>query len=163
MVALDWRRILVAAALLACAASPVTGANQLPRCRQAAADYDPDQFLAVVERVAVVAGLYEQQTGNKIKLDVTPYHGMLEKARNAVRGTESPDDVLNLDSGWTIEFYEGGFLEPLDQIEPGLRVAQRGCRPAAIPISGMQQERFRTARGGVLMAIPPNCNAHVLA
>ncbi len=66
-----------------------------------------------------VSGLYEQQTGNKVNLDVTPYPGMLEKARNAVRGTESPDDVLNLDPGWTIEFYEGGFLAPLDQIEPG--------------------------------------------
>ena len=32
--------------------------------------------------------LYEKQTGNKVKLDVTPYGGMLEKARNAVRGAQ---------------------------------------------------------------------------
>ena len=51
--------------------------------------------------------LYEKQTGNKVKLDVTPYGGMLEKARNAVRGARSPYDLINLDTQWTIEFYEG--------------------------------------------------------
>jgi multiple sugar transport system substrate-binding protein len=45
-----------------------------------------------------VVKLYERQTGNAIKLDVTPFGGMLEKARNAVRGEESPYDILNLDA-----------------------------------------------------------------
>src|SRR5947209_13956441 len=54
--------------------------------------------------------LYEKQTGNKVKLDTTPYGGMLEKARNAVRSDKSPYDLINLDTQWTIEFYEGGFL-----------------------------------------------------
>jgi multiple sugar transport system substrate-binding protein len=108
-----------------------------------------------------VAGLYEQQTGNKINLDVTPYPGMLEKARNGVRGTESPDDVLNLDTGWTIEFYEGGFLVPLDQVEPGYAM------PAEVLTCGDSYfwnatKRYRERAGGALMAIPPNCNTHVL-
>jgi multiple sugar transport system substrate-binding protein len=108
-----------------------------------------------------VAGLYEQQTGNKINLDVTPYPGMLEKARNGVRGTESPDDVLNLDTGWTIEFYEGGFLVPLDQVEPGYTM------PPEVLTCGDSYfwnaaKRYREREGGVLMAIPPNCNTHVL-
>ena len=37
-----------------------------------------------------VVELYEQQTGNQIKLDMTPFGGMLEKARNAVRGRRAP-------------------------------------------------------------------------
>jgi multiple sugar transport system substrate-binding protein len=65
-----------------------------------------------------VVQLYEKQTGNRVKLDVTPFGGMLEKARNAVRGQESPYDILNLDTQWTIEFYEGGFLTPLTEIDP---------------------------------------------
>ena len=108
-----------------------------------------------------VAGLYEQQTGNKINLDVTPYPGMLEKARNAVRGTESPDDVLNLDSGWTIEFYEGGFLTPLDQVEPGYALP-KDVLTCGDSYFWNAAKRFRTSSGGVLMAIPPNCNTHVL-
>ena len=69
-----------------------------------------------------VVQLYEQQTGNRVKLDVTPFGGMLEKARNAVRGQESPYDILNLDTQWTIEFYEGGFLTPLSEIDPSFQL-----------------------------------------
>src|SRR5262245_731682 len=65
-----------------------------------------------------VVQLYEQQTRNRVALDVTPFGGMLEKARNAVRGSASPYDILNLDTQWTIEFYEGGFLRPLTEIDP---------------------------------------------
>src|SRR5215216_448910 len=45
-----------------------------------------------------VVQLYEKQTGNRVKLDVTPFGGVLEKARNAVRGQDSPYDILNLDT-----------------------------------------------------------------
>ena len=69
-----------------------------------------------------VVQLYEQQTGNRVKLDVTPFGGMLEKARNAVRGQESPYDILNLDTQWTIEFYEGVFLSPLTEIVSSLQL-----------------------------------------
>ena len=64
-------------------------------------------FEAVVE-------MYEAETGNVVNLDVTPYGGVLEKARNAVRDSESTYDLVNLDTQWTIEFYDGGFLTPLD-------------------------------------------------
>ena len=37
-----------------------------------------------------VVGTYEEQTGNKIKLDVTPFASILEKARNATRSGQSP-------------------------------------------------------------------------
>src|SRR6516164_5147164 len=52
-----------------------------------------------------VVALYEQQTGNKINLDTTPFGGMLEKARNAVRSGKSPYDLMFADTQWTIEFY----------------------------------------------------------
>ena len=101
--------------------------------------------------------LYEQQTGNKVKLDTTPYGGMLEKARNAVRGDKSPYDLVNLDTQWTIEFYEGGFLTPLKEIDPTfdlpkevLTYGDSGYWNAA--------KRWRTASGGKLMAWSPNGN-----
>ncbi len=106
--------------------------------------------------------LYSQQTGNKVDLDVTPYGGMLEKARNAVRGGTSPYDLLNLDGGWTIEFYEGGFLKPLNDIDAGFTV------PKELLSCGNTHywnaaKRFRTPDGGKLMGVPPNCNVHILA
>ncbi|MBI1776690.1 MAG: extracellular solute-binding protein [Proteobacteria bacterium] len=108
-----------------------------------------------------VVGRYEKETGNKVTLDVTPYNGMLEKARNAVRGSTSPYDLVNLDTQWTIEFYEGGFLKPLTEIEPGYAL------PPEVLTCGNShywnpQKRFRTPNGGQLMAVVPNCNTHVL-
>ena len=101
--------------------------------------------------------LYEKQTGNKVKLDTTPYGGMLEKARNAVRGEKSPYDLINLDTQWTIEFYEGGFLTPLKDIDPAfdlpkdvLTYGDSGYWNAA--------KRWRTPNGGKLMAWSPNGN-----
>ncbi|HTR58335.1 MAG TPA: extracellular solute-binding protein [Casimicrobiaceae bacterium] len=101
--------------------------------------------------------LYEKQTGNKVKLDTTPYNGVLEKARNAVRGDKSPYDLINLDTQWTIEFYEGGFLTPLKDIDPTfdlpkevLTYGDSGYWNAA--------KRWRTPSGGKLMAWSPNGN-----
>jgi multiple sugar transport system substrate-binding protein len=157
----DLSRVLFAAALFACATfRPVLAGTFLEVGKQ------PPITILIngspwLGGFQAVAGLYEQQTGNKINLDVTPYPGMLEKARNAVRGTESPEDILNLDSGWTIEFYEAGFLVSLDQVEPGYAM------PNEVLTCGDSYfwnpaKRYRVREGGALMAIPPNCNTHVL-
>ncbi|MEO8975504.1 MAG: extracellular solute-binding protein, partial [Casimicrobiaceae bacterium] len=104
-----------------------------------------------------VVELYEKQTGNKVKLDVTPYGGMLEKARNAVRGARSPYDLINLDTQWTIEFYEGNFLSPFKDIDPAFELPKEVL---AYGDSGYwnADRRFRTSQGGKLMAWPPNGN-----
>src|SRR5690348_6529706 len=65
-----------------------------------------------------VVDLYEKHTGNSVKLDVVPFVGILEKMRNAVRSGQSPYDLLMINSPWTVEFYEGGFLSPLKDIDP---------------------------------------------
>lgn len=108
-----------------------------------------------------VVQLYEQQTGNRVALDVTPYGGMLEKARNAVRAGNSPYDILNLDALWTIEFYEGGFLRPLAEVDPNFTL------PAEVLTFQDSnywnaQRRWRTREGGTLMGYSPNGNVHVL-
>lgn len=106
--------------------------------------------------------LYTKQTGNVVKLDVTPYNGVLEKARNAVRGATSPYDLLNIDGFWTIEFYEGGFLRPIKEVDPSFEL------PKEVLACGNNHywnaaKRWRTPDGGVLMGVPPNCNVHILA
>jgi len=104
-----------------------------------------------------VVDLYEKQTGNKVKLDTTPYGGMLEKARNAVRGAKSPYDLVNLDTQWTIEFYEGGFLAPYKDVDPAFEL------PKEVMLYGDSgywnaDKRWRTPQGGKLMAWSPNGN-----
>src|SRR5215510_7275803 len=75
-----------------------------------------------------VVGLYEEQTGNRIKLDVTPFAQILEKARNATRSGQSPYDLMTLDTQWTIEFYEGGFLTPLKEIDASFELPKEVLR-----------------------------------
>jgi multiple sugar transport system substrate-binding protein len=92
---------------------------------------------------------------------VTPFNGMREKARDAVRGSESTYDLVNIGTQWSIEFYEGGFLRPLTEIEPGFALP-----PEALSCGNSNYwnaaKCFRTPEGGVLMGVHPNCNTHVL-
>lgn len=108
-----------------------------------------------------VVGLYEQQTGNTVKLDTTPFGGMLEKARNAVRGGTSPYDIVFLDTQWTIEFYEGGFLAPLKQIDPSFDLPKEVL---SFGDSGWwnAQKRWRTQDGGRLMGYTVLGNVQLL-
>jgi len=108
-----------------------------------------------------VVGLYEQQTGNQIKLDTTPFGGMLEKARNAVRTGKSPYDLMMLDTQWTIEFYEGGFVSPLKEIDAAFDLPKEVM---SFGDSGYwnAQKRWRTADGGKLMAYTVLGNVQLL-
>jgi multiple sugar transport system substrate-binding protein len=95
--------------------------------------------------------LYEEQTGNKIKLDVNPFGGVLDKARNDVRGGGGTYDVVLLDTQWTIEMYEGGFLSPFKEIDPKFDMPSEVL---TYDDSGYwnEQKRWRTSKGGKLMA-----------
>ncbi|MCL4239594.1 MAG: extracellular solute-binding protein [Anaerolineae bacterium] len=61
---------------------------------------------------------YVETTGNDVKLNVTPFAGMLEKSRNAVQGSESEFDILNLNEQWYMQFYAGGLVTPIHDINP---------------------------------------------
>jgi multiple sugar transport system substrate-binding protein len=107
-----------------------------------------------------VVNLYEEQTGNTVELDVTPFGGMLEKARNAVRGSESPYDLVNLDTQWTIEFYKGGFLTPLQEVDPEFDLPPEVLRYGDSGYWNAEKE-WRTADGGTLMTYSPNGNVQL--
>ena len=88
---------------------------------------------------------------NKIKLDVNPFGGVLEKARNDLRGGGGAYDAVLLDTQWTIEMYEGGFLVPFQEIDPAFAPPKELL---TYDDSGYwnEQKRWRTAKGGKLMA-----------
>ncbi|MGV8985157.1 MAG: extracellular solute-binding protein [Cypionkella sp.] len=67
-------------------------------------------FQAVVDQ-------YVAETGNKVDLDINPFAGSLEKQRSAVRTEKSPFDILIMNAGFFVEFYKGGFMQPLADIE----------------------------------------------
>ena len=61
---------------------------------------------------------YEEETGNQVELNVTPFPGMLQKSRNAVTANESEFDLINLNEGWYTQFYDAGLVTPLLEIDP---------------------------------------------
>jgi multiple sugar transport system substrate-binding protein len=85
---------------------------------------------------------------------------MLEKARNAVRGKESPHDLINIDHGYTVEFYAAGFLTPIKEIDPSFQLD-----PQVITYDDClfwnEKTQWRD-RGGVLMGLPPQGNINIL-
>ena len=108
-----------------------------------------------------VVRLYEKQTGNKVNLEVTPFPGMLEKVRNAVRsGGTSPLDLVNINASNVVEFYAGGFLEPFTDIDPTFKVPKQvlGFDDAGCWDSKLQ---FRICSTGKLMGYAPNGNVEL--
>lgn len=65
---------------------------------------------------------YEKETGNKVNLDITPFPGMLQKSRNAVTAQTSEFDLINLNEEWYLQFYKGGLVTPLKQIDPNFKL-----------------------------------------
>jgi multiple sugar transport system substrate-binding protein len=108
-----------------------------------------------------VVQLYQQQTGNTVTLDITPFNGMLEKSRNAVRSGTSPYDVLNLNTAWSVEFYDGDFLVPLKSIDSAFDLPKEAFR---YDDSGYwsKTKRWRTSDQGELYGISPNGNVHLM-
>lgn len=69
-----------------------------------------------------LVALYQQQTGNKVNLAVTPFTGMLEKTRNATTAKESEFDIVNLNEAWYATFYAGKFVAPIQSIDPNFKL-----------------------------------------
>ena len=104
---------------------------------------------------------YEKATGNKVVLDVNPFAGSAEKQRASVRAKEGQFDLLVMNSSWLAEFYHGGFLTPLNDIDPAFR-----ADPQLVNYddTGYWDAKSRTnnSKTGVLYGIPLNGNIQVL-
>ncbi|MCS3431293.1 extracellular solute-binding protein [Klebsiella sp. BIGb0407] len=60
---------------------------------------------------------YNQETGNNVTIDAVPYGGLLDKIRSSVRAKDGVYDALMIDINWLGEFYNGGFLTPVNKID----------------------------------------------
>ncbi|WP_372571652.1 ABC transporter substrate-binding protein [Ruegeria jejuensis] len=109
-----------------------------------------------------VVELYEETTGNTIELDVNPFAGSLEKQRTAVRTDESPYDLLIMNAGFFVEFYKGGFMQPLTEIDPGFALSDDIYRFDDSVCWDAGAERVTCDGAGALMAVPVNPNILIL-
>jgi multiple sugar transport system substrate-binding protein len=66
--------------------------------------------------------LYQQQSGNKVQLQLFPFTGLLEKSLNAMTAGSKEFDIINLNEGWYMTFYDRGWMIPLKEIDPGFEL-----------------------------------------
>ena len=108
-----------------------------------------------------VVEAYEKKTGNKINLDVNPFAASGEKQRHSVRASQGQFDILVMNSTWLAEFYHGGFLTPLTEIDPKFRVDDQTFRYDDTGFWNPQTRRNDAASGSAY-GVPINGNIQVL-
>ncbi|MBY6116790.1 extracellular solute-binding protein [Mameliella alba] len=111
-------------------------------------------FQAVVE-------LYEETTGNTVDLDVNPFAGSLEKQRTAVRADESPFDILIMNAGFFTEFYSGGFMQPLQEIDASFALSE-DIYTFDDSVCWNAEAKTITCEGGALLTVPVNPNVLIM-
>lgn len=111
-------------------------------------------FQTVVEK-------YEKETGNTVNLDVNPFAGSLEKQRIAVRSDKSPFDILILNAGFFVEFYTGGFMQPLTDIDPEFALSE-DIYTFDDSVCWNAEAKTITCDGGDFLAVPVNPNVLIL-
>jgi multiple sugar transport system substrate-binding protein len=105
--------------------------------------------------------IYEKESANKVALDVNPFAGTLEKQRNSVRSKDGVFDLLLLNGLFFPEFYHGGFMVPVHELDPDFKL------DPAIPtfddtIFWDDKTRTTNPKTGKLMGVPINPNIPLL-
>jgi multiple sugar transport system substrate-binding protein len=103
---------------------------------------------------------YEKETGNKVNLDVNPFGGSLEKQRASVRAKDGMFDLLIMNGLYYQEMYHGGFLTPINDIDPKFRLDPQMI---AYDNTVFWDEATKTHDPkGKLMSVPVNGNIPLL-
>ncbi|MGY9032408.1 MAG: ABC transporter substrate-binding protein [Rhodobacterales bacterium] len=103
---------------------------------------------------------YEDETGNKINLDVTPFVGVLEKIRNSIR---APKGIYDIVPEWTSvmsSIMATGLIEPLTNIDPDFKLDEGLCKYQDTAYWDFEKRSFSNT--GELLGVPINGNVQVL-
>ena len=104
---------------------------------------------------------YEEETGNKVTLDVNPFGGALEKQRQSVRTENGTFDILVMNAIVLPEMFGGGFLTPLKEIDPSFEL-ETGVNTYYETTYWNTKTKNFEAKGGQLMGVPINGNIQLL-
>jgi len=104
--------------------------------------------------------LYTETTGIEVNLDVVPFNGLPVKGRQAITGPESEYDLINIHPYYAGEFYAGGFITPLKDIDPNFTFDPE-VGPLGGPIYWDEASQAMNPAGEII-AIPHTPNFQVL-
>ncbi|HEX3348503.1 MAG TPA: extracellular solute-binding protein [Acetobacteraceae bacterium] len=104
---------------------------------------------------------YVSETGNKVSMDVNSFEGLLQKSRDSVRAKDGAYDLLPLNGSFFVEFYYGGFMMPLQEIDASFKLD-----PNVFTFDDTvyfdPATRTMNAKTGKLMTVPINPNVPML-
>jgi multiple sugar transport system substrate-binding protein len=103
---------------------------------------------------------YEKESGNKVNLDVNPFGGSLEKQRASVRARDGQFDLLIMNGLYYQEMYHGGFLTPINDIDPAFRLDPQMIRYDNTVYWNAAAKSHDPS--GKLMSVPVNGNIPLL-
>jgi multiple sugar transport system substrate-binding protein len=147
-------------------ATVVAGGLALSACGPALAAQQSDITIVIhqspwFESFRQMVNLYTKETGNKVKLDVNPYSGMIDKERNSVRSPAGEFDVLIMNPLFYQEIYAGGFVTPFTDIDPNFKLD-----PAVITYGDTiywdAKTKAHDPKNGAVVAMPVNGNMNFL-
>lgn len=108
-----------------------------------------------------IVGLYEETTGNKVIIDTNARTSLMEKIRNSARASEAEFDLLAMNALTLPEFYYGGYVAPLTDIDPGFALESGVMTYGG---SGYWDDASKSfsADNGKLYGVPINGNIQLL-
>lgn len=106
------------------------------------------------------AAAYEKERGVKITFRPFPYGGMRTQMTNAIQSRNAAFDVFQLDEPWTGQFYDNGWVKPLDEIIPGYTPDPAIITYDDLPLWNSAERQG--GPGGRVMGLPMNGNVDLL-
>src|SRR3954447_10600291 len=107
-----------------------------------------------------VAAQYQKERGIKVTLRSFPYAGMRTQMVNAIQSNNPVFDVYQLDESWTGEFYDNGWVCPLDEVIPGFKLDKNVLTYDGLPF--WDKAKRIGVPGGRVMGLPLNGNVDLL-
>lgn len=102
------------------------------------------------------AAAYQAEKGVKITFRPFPYGGMRTQMTNAIQSKNAAFDIFQLDEPWTGQFYDNGWVKPLDEIIPGYKLDPNILTYDNLPM--WDKEKRSGSSGGKVMGLPMNGN-----
>lgn len=104
---------------------------------------------------------YEETTGNKVNLDVNPFHGSIEKQRASARAPEGTIDLFISNARIMPEMYASGLVHTMDELAPGFELDPNISRFDDSVCWDAEKKSF-DCETGKLMGVPINPNIQML-
>ena len=133
----------------------------------AAAQGDAVPFTVVINQSPWFDGfqrlveLYEEETGNRVELDVNPFAGSIEKQRSSARAPEGTLDLFVMNSPILPEMYSSGLIHSMDELDPDFEL-EAGVGTFDDTVYWDDEKGSFNAETGKLMGVPINPNIQML-